>query len=95
VASHAAQRNTASPKYSVTELIVAKASGHICASPGLQHVMVEHDDWCAMYQGNPCNCHPDIHVAMHGGDEIIERCWQAASQGLTLRLRPLLLAVWR
>jgi hypothetical protein len=48
-----------------------------------------------MYQGNPCNCHPDIHVAMHGGDEIIERCWQAASQGLTLRLRPLPLAVWR
>lgn len=23
-------------------------------------VAVAHDDWCAFYQGEPCNCDPDI-----------------------------------
>lgn len=24
------------------------------------NVLVAHDDWCAIYDGKPCNCEPDI-----------------------------------
>lgn len=23
-------------------------------------VEVRHDDWCAIFNGNPCNCEPDV-----------------------------------
>ena len=29
-------------------------------SPGIVHTFVGHDNWCGMYQGNPCNCDPKI-----------------------------------
>ena len=29
---------------------------------GLHDVAIYHDDWCAINQGKPCNCDPDIKV---------------------------------
>jgi hypothetical protein len=26
-------------------------------------ILIRHDDWCAIYSGQPCNCDPDVEVA--------------------------------
>jgi len=38
-------------------------------TPGLHHVVVEHDATCGIYKGNGCNCVPDISV--HRGDDVV------------------------
>lgn len=32
--------------------------------PGVHHVVVLHDDWCAQLQSaqRPCNCNPDVRL---------------------------------
>ncbi len=42
--------------------------------PGIHHVYIAHDDWCAFLQGGDCNCTPDMHRHAHGSDvvEVIE-----------------------
>lgn len=35
----------------------ANGNGHLVA-----HIQVSHDDWCAIFRQNPCNCDPDIEV---------------------------------
>ena len=36
--------------------------------PGLHHIVVRHDDWCALLRGvGECNCDPDVeYVATKG-----------------------------
>lgn len=30
------------------------------AEPGkVNHITVEHDSWCAVFEGKPCNCNPE------------------------------------
>lgn len=37
--------------------------------PGLYHVHVLHDDWCAMLAGTgPCNCEPEITAPQRHGE---------------------------
>jgi hypothetical protein len=43
------------------------AEGKIPLKPGLLHIGVAHDDWCAIFKGGFCNCDPDILV---GGKKI-------------------------
>lgn len=33
-------------------------------TPGLSHIVLEHDDWCSLYsgRGTTCNCSPNIRV---------------------------------
>lgn len=31
--------------------------------PGFHQIDVQHDDWCAGFKGQPCNCEPEIKVA--------------------------------
>ena len=31
--------------------------------PGVYHVNIYHDDWCACYRGGECNCNPDVVLA--------------------------------
>jgi hypothetical protein len=42
--------------------------------PGLHHVYIAHDDWCAFLRGGHGNCTPDMHRYAHGSDvvEVIE-----------------------
>ena len=28
--------------------------------PAVHHMDIFHDDWCAIFQGKPCNCNPDV-----------------------------------
>lgn len=37
---------------------------------GLAEVAILHDDWCAIYKGQPCNCEPDIN---YRGQNLIVR----------------------
>jgi hypothetical protein len=39
--------------------------------PGVHLTTVEHDDWCAIYQGGDCNCVPNISVSHPSGDVTI------------------------
>ncbi len=33
------------------------------AEPGsVTHVAVRHDDWCAIFRGGGCDCHPSVEV---------------------------------
>lgn len=33
--------------------------------PGLQHIVVSHDDWCDLLAGRgPCNCEPEVGPAI-------------------------------
>ena len=29
-------------------------------APGIHHVDIHHDDWCAIYKGGTCDCAPDV-----------------------------------
>ena len=31
--------------------------------PGIYHAFIHHDNWCGIYQNQPCNCNPDVTVA--------------------------------
>lgn len=64
---HTLPRKKQPPKYAAAvvqlgrELLTTKG-------PGVHHVTVEHDDWCAIFQGQPCNCNPDIKAGKPGRD---------------------------
>jgi hypothetical protein len=30
------------------------------ALPGVTHMVVAHDEWCAIYDGSDCNCEPEV-----------------------------------
>jgi len=30
--------------------------------PGIYHVRISHDSWCAMYHGGLCDCSPGVEV---------------------------------
>lgn len=32
---------------------------------GAISIDVRHDEWCAMYDGQPCNCDPEIRLCRH------------------------------
>ena len=34
--------------------------GYVDPPPGVRHINVSHDDWCALFKGGVCNCDPDI-----------------------------------
>ena len=34
--------------------------------PGLSHAYVYHDDWCAIFRGEECDCDPDVIVRGDG-----------------------------
>ncbi len=37
------------------------ATGVIAPKPGeVRFVEVAHDDWCAIFKGEPCDCEPEI-----------------------------------
>jgi hypothetical protein len=36
--------------------------------PGVHIAAIEHDQWCAIYRGQDCNCVPDISVSHPSGD---------------------------
>jgi hypothetical protein len=36
--------------------------------PGVHLTTIEHDGWCAIYQGGDCNCVPNISVSHPSGD---------------------------
>lgn len=38
-------------------------NGLISTAPGLHNIVVQHDEWCALFRGQRCNCSPDIIVA--------------------------------
>jgi len=50
-------------------LLAAYANGSIPITPGVSHIVVQHDSWCGIYQGRCCNCVPDISAP--GPDAVI------------------------
>jgi hypothetical protein len=49
-------------------VLAAFANGSVSLKPGgLYHAIIQHDSWCAIYQGG-CNCTPDISVC---GDDAV------------------------
>lgn len=32
------------------------------SKPGIKHIDITHDDWCAIFKGKYCNCNPDVKV---------------------------------
>ena len=36
-------------------------------------ISVQHDDWCAIYKGRPCNCDPDITMTTPTGRFTVDR----------------------
>jgi hypothetical protein len=36
--------------------------------PGVHIAAIEHDAWCGIYKGRPCDCVPDISVSHPTGD---------------------------
>jgi hypothetical protein len=50
-------------------LLAAYANGSIPAVPGLFIATMEHDAWCAVYQGGECNWVP--HISMTGPDDAV------------------------
>ncbi|MEK7754511.1 MAG: hypothetical protein AAB654_21480 [Acidobacteriota bacterium] len=48
------------PNY-ITKLRKMYAEGKLQPT-GMYQAVVAHDDWCAMYDGRPCDCDPDIQV---------------------------------
>ena len=49
-------------KKSVEKLLDLIRKGRV--RPGVHHILVEHDHWCALLHGvGPCNCDPDIRHA--------------------------------
>jgi hypothetical protein len=46
------------------------AAGNL--GPGVHHATVEHDGWCAIYQGGQCNCVPNITISGPDGVTVID-----------------------
>ena len=46
------------PKY--LKKILQRISSKQLVPGTISMIRVYHDDWCAIYKGNPCNCNPDI-----------------------------------
>lgn len=49
------------PNY-VSRLRRLVAEGKLPHGVGLHQVNVLHDDWCAIFKGERCNCDPDIQL---------------------------------
>jgi hypothetical protein len=47
------------------------AAPAMAALPGLSHVMVQHDDGCAIFRRHPCDCVPDISVLPATGGSVL------------------------
>jgi hypothetical protein len=55
-----ANRPDARPNYRKV-IEAALEDGTLQLAPGtLSVINVQYDDWCAIFQGEPCNCNPDI-----------------------------------
>jgi hypothetical protein len=46
----------------VTKILTMQDAGTLPKEVGLHLLDVAHDDWCAHFDGRPCNCDPDISV---------------------------------
>ena len=52
----------------VKKLRAMLARGELKMKPGaLSHLMIAHDDWCAIFKGGVCNCDPYIWVEPPAG----------------------------
>lgn len=48
------------PAYLEKILLIARQH-KILREPGVHHIQVAHDDWCALLRGTgDCNCNPDV-----------------------------------
>jgi hypothetical protein len=47
------------PGGNYTEKVLTHAPEAV-ASGGVTQIDVAHDDWCAIFRGNPCNCSPTV-----------------------------------
>ena len=55
------------PKYMPAAIAAARQSIER-RGPGIHHVTIYHDDWCALLAGTgPCNCEPEVE---EGGVEV-------------------------
>ena len=48
-----------SPYYEITTKAIAEFLGE---PSKVYDVIVYHDDWCAAFQGYPCNCNPEVKI---------------------------------
>jgi hypothetical protein len=55
----------------VHRLVAARTSGAL-PTPGVHHVIVEHDRACAIYRGAGCTCVPDITTTGPNGVVVID-----------------------
>jgi hypothetical protein len=44
----------------------------IAGKAGVFLTHIEHDGWCTIYQGGPCNCVPDISINIDGTVHVID-----------------------
>lgn len=42
------------------KLLRMDAEGKVPRGPGVWHADIKHDNWCAIFRGQYCNCDPDI-----------------------------------
>jgi hypothetical protein len=56
------EANRPNPRPNYRRIIEAVLQdGTLSPTPGAVSVInVQHDDWCAIFQGEPCDCDPDI-----------------------------------
>jgi hypothetical protein len=47
------------------------AAPELAAMPGVSHCMIQHDDGCAVFQRQPCNCVPDISIVPGSGGSVL------------------------
>ena len=40
--------------------------------PGLHHVTIEHDSWCAIYRAGTCDCVPNISICGPQGVVVVD-----------------------
>ncbi len=47
----------------VYKIMALIQEGALRAEPGsIQSIDVAHDDWCGIFDGNQCNCDPDVRL---------------------------------
>jgi hypothetical protein len=51
---------------------LAAAATGLHMTPGVHHVTVEHDAWCAIYRGGQCNCVPNITISGPDGITVVD-----------------------
>lgn len=44
------------------DLVLKQQKGEGLRKPGLHHVAVYHDDWCAIFKEQLCDCDPDVEL---------------------------------